>query len=209
MYLDSKAVGVFPTTGRPQKDPLGRLTTEYNLTSLINTLLDVDGFVITHQALENPLAEEKDKKIMPFKTNGNNINTDIPFQFNIKGYIFTIHNLKDFLNDSNISSLNPDSENVIPIYASIELKLDAGSATTSTRDENLNRIQSIVGIDDDKGKYKGLRFDNVANDEGRIYLKILEKRTDGWYIPEESKIKLKTSKAGDNRSVSIDDGEIE
>lgn len=48
MYLNSKAVGVFPTTGRPQKDPLGRLTTEYNLTSLINTLLDVDGFVITH-----------------------------------------------------------------------------------------------------------------------------------------------------------------
>lgn len=214
MYLDSKAVGVFPTTGRPQKDPLGRLTTEYNLTSLINTLLDVDGFVITHQALENPLAEEKDKKIMPFKTDGNNINTDIPFQFNIKGYIFTIHNLKDFLNDSNISSLNPDSENpVIPIYASIELKLDAGSATTSTGDENLNRIQSIVGIDAVEGiyngKYTGLRFDNVANDEERIYLKILEKRTDGWYIPEESKIKLKTSKPGDNRSVSIDDGEIE
>ena len=48
MYLNSEAVGVFPTTGRPQKDPLGRLTTEYNLTSLINTLLDVDGFVITN-----------------------------------------------------------------------------------------------------------------------------------------------------------------
>ena len=48
LYLNSEAVGVFPTTGRPQKDPLGRLTTEYNLTSLINTLLDVDGFVITH-----------------------------------------------------------------------------------------------------------------------------------------------------------------
>ena len=203
MFLNSEAVGVFPTTGRPQKDPLGRLTTEYNLTSLINTLLDVDGFVITHQALD------ENKKIIPFKADGNNINTDIPFQFNIKGYIFTIHNLKDFLNDSNISSLNPDSENpVIPIYASIELKLDAGSATTSTGDENLNRIQSIVGIDDDKGKYKGLRFDNVA-DKGRIYLKILEKRLDGWYIPEESKIKLKTSKAGDNKSVSIDDGVIE
>lgn len=200
MYLNSEAVGVFPTTGRPQKDPLGRLTTEYNLTSLINTLLDVDGFVITHQALD------QNNKITPFKVD--DTNTDIPFQFNIKGYIFTIHNLKSFLSNSNISSLNPNP-NPVPVYASIELKLDAGSATTSTGDENLNRIQSIVGIDDDKGKYKGLSFDNVANDEERIYLKILEKRTDGWYIPEESKIKLKTSKPGDNRSVSIDDGEIE
>lgn len=39
-------------------------------------------------------------------------------------------------------------------------------------------------------------------------LHILEKRGDKWYIPEESKIKLKTSTSGDNRSVSIDDGEI-
>lgn len=204
MYLNSEAVGVFPTTGRPQKDPLGRLTTEYNLTSLINTLLDVDGFVITHQALD------QNNKITPFKVD--DTNTDIPFQFNIKGYIFTIHNLKSFLSNSNISSLNPNP-NPVPVYASIKIKIDAGSSITSTGNENLNRIQSIVGIDAVEGiyngKYTGLSFDNVANDEERIYLKILEKRTDGWYIPEESKIKLKTSKPGDNRSVSIDDGEIE
>lgn len=204
MYLNSEAVGVFPTTGRPQKDPLGRLTTEYNLTSLINTLLDVDGFVITHQALD------QNNKITPFKVD--DTNTDIPFQFNIKGYIFTIHNLKSFLSNSNISSLNPNP-NPVPVYASIKIKIDAGSSITSTGNENLNRIQSIVGIDAVEGiyngKYTGLSFDNVANDEERIYLKILEKRTDGWYIPEESKIKLKTSTSGDNRSVSIDDGEIE
>ncbi len=86
MYLNSEAVGVFPTTGRPQKDPLGRLTTEYNLTSLINTLLDVDGFVITHNI------------------DGFNNDSEEAFQFNIKGYIFTIHKLKNLLSSSDFSN---------------------------------------------------------------------------------------------------------
>lgn len=87
MYLNSEAVGVFPTTGRPQKDPLGRLTTEYNLTSLINTLLDVDGFVITHNI------------------DGFDNDSEEAFQFNIKGYIFTIHKLKNLLSSSDFSNV--------------------------------------------------------------------------------------------------------
>ena len=112
MYLNSKAVGVFPTTGRPQKDPLGRLTTEYNLTSLINTLLDVDGFVITHNI------------------DGFNNDSEEAFQFNIKGYIFTIHKIGNFLSTSDFS-------NASNLFASIKIKIDAGSLTTSTGDENL------------------------------------------------------------------------
>ena len=194
LYLNSEAVGVFPTTGRPQKDPLGRLTTEYNLTSLINTLLDVDGFVITNN-------------ISGFDDN----NSDISFQFNIKGYIFTIHNLKNFLSSSDISNFNN-------IYASIKIKLDAGSSITSTGDKNLQRIQSIVGVDviDDgpnKGKYTGLGFSNGIPGEEYCFLHILkyDSISKKWYIPEDSKIKLKTSTSGDDkyRSVSIDDGVIE
>lgn len=195
MYLDSKAVGVFPTTGRPQKDPLGRLTTEYNLTSLINTLLDVDGFVITHNI------------------DGFDSNSKGAFQFNIKGYIFTIHKIGDFLKSLN-NPTDASLSNASNLFASIELKLDAGSSATSTGDENLNRIQSIVGIDDDKGKYKGLTIsseDPTDPDNKYLYsLHILEKRENKWYIPEDSKIKLKTSTSGNDkyRSVSIDDGEI-
>ena len=189
MYLNNKAVGIFPTTGRPQKDPLGRLTTEYNLTSLINTLLDVDGFVITNNI------------------DGFDSTSQIDFQFNIKGYIFTIHKIGDLLGSSDLSDFNT-------LYASIKLKLDAGGSATSTGDENLNRIQSIDGEDilkvgdENFGKYTGLKFSNSKID-GFYSLPILEKRDEKWYIPEESKIKLKTSKSGDNRSISIDDGVIE
>lgn len=192
MYLNSEAVGVFPTTGRPQKDPLGRLTTEYNLTSLINNLLDVDGFVITNNI------------------DGFNSSSIGAFQFNIKGYIFTIHKIGDFLDSSDPSSFKD-------LYASIKINLSAGSSTTSTGDENLNRIQSIDGEDvfkvgdENYGKYTGLNFSNSIPTDGSYYLHILEYNSTSkkWYIPEESKIKLKTSKSGDNRSVSIDDGVIE
>lgn len=192
MHLNSEAVGVFPTTGRPQKDPLGRLTTEYNLTSLINTLLDVDGFVITNNI------------------DGFDNNSEGAFQFNIKGYIFTIHNIGGFLKSLN-NSIDTSISNATNLFASIKLKIDAGSSATSTGDENLQRIQSIVGIDDAvEGKYTGLTISDAKID-GSYSLHILEKRQDGdtykWHVPEESKIKLKTS--GDNRSISIDDGVIE
>lgn len=200
MYLNSEAVGVFPTTGRPQKDPLGRLTTEYNLTSLINTLLDVDGFVVTNNI------------------DGFNINSIGTFQFNIKGYIFTIHKIGDFLKSLN-NSTDTSLSNATNLFASIEIELNAGSSITSTGNENLNRIQSIVGIDavegNYSGKYTGLNIspeDPIDPSNTSLYsLHILEKRGDKWYIPEESKIKLKTSTSGNNkyRSVSIDDGEIE
>lgn len=185
MYLNSEAVGVFPTTGRPQKDPLGRLTTEYNLTSLINILLDVDGFVITNDI------------------DGFNNNSIGAFQFNIKGYIFTIHKIGDLFNSSDFS----DASN---LFASIKIKIDAGNSITSTGNENLNRIQSIIDGEDNKdGSYRGLSILPTKPTDGSYSLHILEKRGSKWYIPEESKIKLKTSKSGDNRSVSIDDGVIE
>ena len=202
MYLNSEAVGVFPTTGRPQKDPLGRLTTEYNLTSLINTLLDVDGFVITNNI------------------NGFDKTSQMAFQFNIKGYIFTIHKIGSLL-EALEKSTDTSLSNASNLFASIEIKLDTGSSITSTGDENLNRIQSIVGMDQKKGdyyNYTGLSIspDDPTEDDSTypknisLYsLHILEKREDKWYIPEESKIKLKTSRSGDNRSVSIDDGVIE
>ena len=200
MYLNSKAVGVFPTTGRPQKDPLGRLTTEYNLTSLINTLLDVDGFVITNNI------------------DGFDNTSQIDFQFNIKGYIFTIHKIGDLLESLN-KSTDTSLSNAKKLFASIEIKLDSGSSAADKEDENLNRIQSIVGADvvegKDKGNYTGLNISpddptlTDPNNTSLYSLHILEKRESKWYIPEESKIKLKTSKSGDNRSVSIDDGVIE
>jgi len=60
------------------------------------------------------------------------------------------------------------------------------------------------------GKYTGLTISDSKIDES-YSLHILEKRGIKWYIPEDSKIKLKTSTSGNDkyRSVSIDDGVIE
>lgn len=187
MFLSSTQIGVFPTTGRPQYDPLGRLTTEYNLTSIINTLLDTDGFVIT-------------QNISGYEAT--NVGST-EFQFNIKGYIFTIHKLEVFLNN-----LDEDLKSATKLYASIQINSNTSSINTN---ENLNKLQSIEGSDNEDGQYEGLTISSSEpiNKTSKVYysLYILEKRSDKkWYIPEESKVRLRTG--GVQRSLKIDDGEL-
>ena len=62
-YVSSENIQIFPIANRGVKDPLGRLTTEYNLTSILNKLLDVNGFVISWH-------NSKDNKIITFNLHG-------------------------------------------------------------------------------------------------------------------------------------------
>lgn len=68
-YLESNSIKVFPATRRTIQPSLARQVTEANLVSLINKLIDKDGFVVT-------------------KLTGNE-QTDLDFSFNIHGYYFT------------------------------------------------------------------------------------------------------------------------
>ena len=71
--MHSKNIIVYPTTTRQDVfDPLARLTTEYNITSIINRLVGLDAFVITRKYTTIPGQ-------MPSL-----------FEFNIMGYYFAV-----------------------------------------------------------------------------------------------------------------------
>ena len=200
-YLNSTNISVFPTTDRPEYDPLGRLTTEYNLTSLLNTLLEVVGFVITdpgnaentsngNERLENAIYS-------PNTTTGK-----VKFQFNIKGYIFTIHDLS--------SLIGPQCpfENKDTIYAYIDIKSDYNNTNANP---NTTLFQRLSGGNETSEGYKNVTFSDSDPSLSNYYsLKILEKHSDdgNWYIPKESKIKFLTTTTGNRRDISIDDGEL-
>ena len=75
-YLDSDKIKVFPCGGRNiNYDPLARLTTEQNLISIINRLVDMDSFIVTTHASN----QEMDNSIEEYI-------------FNIDGYLFTVPN---------------------------------------------------------------------------------------------------------------------
>ena len=74
-YLSSSLISVFPSTKRSITQPSSRQMTEENIASIINKLIDMDGFVITDYNTS---------------TNVNN-----PFEFNIYGYHFVVTKAKD------------------------------------------------------------------------------------------------------------------
>lgn len=206
VYLNSKNISVFPTTDRPEYDPLGRLTTEYNLTSLLNTLLGVDGFVITDPGNAENTSNGNERLENAIPTG------KVKFQFNIKGYIFTIHDL------SSLIGQNGQFKDKNAIYAYIDIKSDYNNTNTSDN-PNKTLFQRLSGGNDTSEGYENVIFSNLGpSDEGldppslKSYynLKILEKHSDdgNWYIPKESKIKFLTTTTGNRRDISIDDGEL-
>ena len=199
-YLNSKNISVFPTTDRPEYDPLGRLTTEYNLTSLLNTLLGVDGFVITDPGNAENASNGNERLENAIPTG------KVKFQFNIKGYIFTIHDLS--------SLIGPQCpfENKDTIYAYIDIKSDYNNTNTSDN-PNKTLFQRLSGGNDTSEGYKNVTFsDSDPSSDSSLSnyysLKILEKHNGNWYIPKESKIKFLTTTTGNRRDISIDDGEL-
>lgn len=75
-YLDSNKIKVFPCGGRNiNYDPLARLTTEQNLISIINRLVDMDSFIVTTHASNQEMDSSTEEYI-----------------FNIDGYLFTVPN---------------------------------------------------------------------------------------------------------------------
>ena len=84
----SKNIRVFPTTQRENVDPSAKFTTEYNLTSLLNKLLDRKAFVIT--------SDEDLKK--GYKVAEGKINS---LEFNIMGYFFSMidFEIADYMTD--------------------------------------------------------------------------------------------------------------
>ena len=214
-YLNSNRVRVFPTTQREKFDPAAKFTTEYNLASLINKLLDTKAFVLSDNV----------------STNNNILNK---LEFNIMGYYFFIENvdlsnLTDYATTSN-TFLNATIKITEAQYNAAESTDVGGNEVTSS----LNNWWKLEGDDNnDDNSYSGISFswqnsstfetgeqsnqkdDNINESESTdgkyiVYtFTILKRNSSGGYeIPQESKIRFKTSKSGSKHSLMIDDGEL-
>lgn len=93
-------ITVFPST---KTQTINKLITENSLTRIINRLINTDGYIIT-TTLEK-LGEDIDKDIISTKFTVN----DIPLEFSIKGYYFSIDSLTTLLSDSELWETNNDS----------------------------------------------------------------------------------------------------
>lgn len=196
-YLSSNNIAVFPCSNRGQGYNLGaRLTSEYNLTNIVNQLLNVEAFVIS-------------------PSYGTSISTDTSISFNILGYYFNVASINDILD------LFKD-ENPEDIYACIRVntftttksgetlnlqELTTLDSTTAS-DANMNVDLDTVG-ESGSSVFMGVQFTKTnpsVSDDVTSYLHILHYDGDTWNIPEDSYIKFTSNNS--TRAVTIDDGEL-
>lgn len=184
-YISSDDVTVFPSSRRPGY-PLSKYSTEYNLTSIVNRLIDTDndegakGFVITDSI-----------------TNGTN-----EIEFNIKGYYFKV-SLSEIISMAHTGAW-------YTVYAIIKLNTYVDNVEKyielSSFEQSSDNLDDISGVF--SGKFTGLKFDDSeSSGDGEYSLPILELKNEEYIIPEESKLKFKTD--AKHRSVYIDDGDLD
>lgn len=178
-YINSNSINVFPCANRGTAYNLqSRLTSEYNLTNIINQLIDTDSFVIT-----------------------NVLTTDGPLAFNIHGYYFNVSNYQDITNlDSSwtdvyaqITIAHNELEGGLVFH---ELTVN-GTEDVST---NLDGDTTFDGVE-----FTGTK---PTEAQDHYYLHILHRNSTSsdWYIPPESTVKFLTNSK--RRSIKIDDGEL-
>lgn len=183
-YINSNNINVFPCANRGGNYDLpSRLTSEYNLTNIINQLLDADSFVIT-----TTLSDQS------------------PISFNIHGYYF---NVTDYTIITSLSGLESASD----IYASIIVSSSTSAeGNISFQELNVFNSSGTAGglnLDDSATTtFRGIIFtadDTLSNPSQGIYtLHILTKSGSSWVVPAESTVKFITN--SNKRSVCIDDG---
>ena len=221
--IKSNDIRVFPTTLRETTDPSAKFTTEYNLTSLLNKLLDRKAFVIT-----------PDSAIRVTRGIDNKYHIDT-LEFNIEGYFFVVNNLdlSSIIGSSTTGYINAsikvarqdytegtqfknwwqlqgadeasiDNPNQL-MYNGINFK-SAASATFKTMDEyisgpDIGIVESYDGATAEDGDVATYTFTilqyDTQNPEGSKF-----------WIPADSRIKFQTNKDGTQHSLAIDDGEL-
>ena len=163
MNINSSSISVFPCANRGQEyDLYSRLTSEYNLTNIINQLVDTDGFVISYE-----------------------INGKGTLSFNIHGYFFNVTDVNSIINGLTTEATTEDTT-VENIYGVITLRTvsnwtELGKVGAEIVDED----SSFTGIDFVASK----PVDVSAN---TYYLHLLAKNGETWEVPQESKVKFRT-----------------
>lgn len=184
-YINSNSIDVFPCANRGGNHNLqSRLTSEYNLTNIINQLIDQDSFVITTSL-----------------TSGG------PLSFNIHGYYFNVLNYNDIIN------LGISGDDIYASIR-IKANTSTGGVIFHELSVGGTEENEGSGLDDNdptNGLFRGIIFTSPSDipDAGgdQIYsLHILHRDSGVWSIPQESTVKFITDSS--KRSIRIDDGEL-
>lgn len=178
-YIKSNAINVFPCANRGTAYNLqSRLTSEYNLTNIINQLIDTDSFVIS-----------------------NNLSNGI--SFNIHGYYFSV---SDYTSITNLNSSWTDVYATITISSDVLVDgvifnelIVTGTEDTSTNDSLDNDQTEFTGVEFSNSPASG---DNTYS----LHILHRDSISSSWYIPPESTVKFVTN--SNKRSIKIDDGEL-
>ena len=218
--IGSTNIRVFPTTLRENADPSAKFTTEYNLTSLLNKLLDVEAFVTNAYS----------SKIITVNNNSYILDK---IDFNIMGYFFSIRDLdiKDILtkngntgyinacitinqqqdptstNFTNWWQLQGNDTTVTNNYNGLTLSFSSTNTFRHRNDSqrgdsgyNLGELVSNVQMDENANTYTYtftiLHYNKISDSSYQIT------------VPQESRIKFQTTYNGLHQSVAIDDGEL-
>lgn len=187
--IKSSSISVFPCANRGKFEDTNfnlqsRLTSEYNLTSIINQLVDKNSFVISPSDISRA------------------VDTSSPISFNINGYYFKIDTIENAIGDfSNASNL----------YASIQLMTTNvpgfGDMIELSDTKNSDQVAGDTGQTLDDAVFTGLDISDELPSAPDVYsLHILKKDRGSWYVPPESTIRFITDSK--RRSVKIDDGEL-
>lgn len=185
----SSSISVFPCANRGKFENTNfnlqsRLTSEYNLTSIINQLVDKNSFVISPSDTSKP------------------VDTSSPISFNINGYYFKIDSIENAIGEFS------SSDN---LYASIKLRTTNvpgfGNMIELSDTDNGAQVAGDNGETLDEAVFTGLDISASLLSGSNVYsLHILKKVGGSWYVPPESTIKFITDST--RRSVKIDDGEL-
>ena len=164
-YIESENIKMYPTSHRDvNKDKFANLSTEFNISNLINRLVDKDSFVVKW-------------------ANSDNIIT-----FNIHGYWFEVKLNSELLsNASNVSNLyaaiqiktiESGYSDGLPVLSNIK-----ENSITALDDNDNDEFQGIIFANDEN--YLGVNIN--------YSLHLLTKINDVWVVPENSKVKFTTN----------------
>ena len=182
--VKSKNIQVFPSARRVNYQRTARLFSEKNLTSIVNQLLNVYGFVIT----------KPDNYII---SDANNT----PFEFNIAGYYFRVESVQDILDA--VEYKNANTGDII-----------CASITLNTVEDVSSEVGTFIeldgqdDIDNSQSTYSGVNFTLINKDADKPSLKptvaddkitynlillVCTGNSDAWMIYPESTIKFDQS----------------
>ena len=179
-YINSNAINVFPCANRGSDYNLqSRLTSEYNLTNIINQLIDQDSFVITSV-----------------------LTTDGPLAFNIHGYYFNVSNYTSITG----LGLGNDIYAYIRVFSSTSNGVVFQELGTSGTEEGteLDSNSTFMGVN-----FVATQEEVPTSGDNNFYYSLHILHSDNgtnWTIPEESTVKFITNST--RRSIRIDDGEL-